>query len=235
MDDVEEFLRRQIGPFPVWQWIVIVIVGILLAWAIRRSFPGDADKSDGAPVDPFNPFAGTQPTGGAIFNPTYAGVGEGSGGGAAEKPEMPESNREWLARASKLLRETGGYGAAAVDQALRLYLQGRPLNAEQFGIVDAAIAAAGPPPEGAPPIKQETPPPSSPGPTRQPTPPAPTVSGDALLEQRIRALFRKHCLTRIADNDETERERLNRLVREVRAGRTLADIDRNLAVFSKCR
>ena len=225
MDDVEQFLRRQIGPFPVWQWIVIVIVGVLLAYAIRRAFPGDDAEGDGTPVDPFNPFAGTQPTGGAIFNPTYAGVNEGAGDAEEDEPEIPESNREWLARASALLKDTGSYSAAAVDQALRMYLQGKELDDRQYGIVDAALGAAGPPPEGAPPIRRARPP-SDPGPTGGSGGggSTPTTSGDDQLRAQIRAIFKKYGYS-------VSTTRLNRLVREVRGGRTLASIDKALAEY----
>jgi len=63
------------------------------------------------------------------------------------------SNAEW-AQAAEATLVGDGYDPATVAAALGAYLLGVPLTADQYAIVQAAIAFEGQPPNGAPPITQ---------------------------------------------------------------------------------
>lgn len=152
-----EWLEREYGGLPVWQWAAILAAGVGLALVLRRSFDGGkGDGPDGFTGDPTQGgFVGLQPTG-----PGYSP--DGSGGIPPSQPEPADddpdpvdalrTNGAWLEQALDAISPP--IRAAIADTALRRYLQGRPLNTEQFNAVDKAIAAVGPPPEGAPAIER---------------------------------------------------------------------------------
>lgn len=157
-----EWLQRELGPFPVWQWLVIVGGGLALAVIVNRVAGPDGGRS-GRPVDPTqNPYAGTQATGGPGV--TYAS-NRSATVELADGQSRPTTNREWVAVASSLVATIGLYQPVEIDTALRRYLQGTELNATQLAIVNDALRMVGPPPEGAPPIIRDQPVPSDPGPT----------------------------------------------------------------------
>ena len=158
------WLENRVGPYAVWQWGLILLAGIALAFAVRRFRPGAGD--DGARAvagDPsqLSPFAGTQATGGPGV--TYAL--DTAAGTTRNGTARPTTNREWLDLASSRVIDQGMHSPAAVDSALRNYLSGRPLDAIAYAIVNDALRAVGPPPEGAPPIERDEPIPRDVGPT----------------------------------------------------------------------
>ena len=67
-----EALQRKIGPFAVWQWAIVAVVGIGLGLLIRRQLQqapqGAANESLAFPVGPADRVAGTQ---GVAVSPTF--------------------------------------------------------------------------------------------------------------------------------------------------------------------
>ena len=180
MDELRETLTRQVGPFQVWQWALIIVGGIIVGRMIARQL-GPSGDAPGEPADPV--------TGQPFLEIPHARVGgpdasaPGSGGAAGDfraDPDAggdlgPTTNMDWLRLASRRLGDQGTYGPAQVDTALRRYLEGQPVTPDQVEIVGAALDAVGPPPEGAPSMLTETPPPSDPPTT---TPPGTGDSND---------------------------------------------------------
>lgn len=135
-------LQRQVGPLPLWAWLLAVGGGVGLAYVGRRSgVLGSSSRSTPAPVvvEPDLPASGRS---GAIVLPGGTLVDDGG-------PATPSTNDEWRAAALRRLTSEG-MGAFAVDQALGRYLQGLPLTAAQRNIVDRSLLVIGPPPDGAP-------------------------------------------------------------------------------------
>src|SRR3546814_4992989 len=64
----------------------------------------------------------------------------------------PTTNDEWNAKAVQALLNIG-YDAIAVQNAIGKFLQRRPLNLVEAQLVEAAVAAAGYPPENPPWVK----------------------------------------------------------------------------------
>lgn len=152
-----DFLYTKLGPYEVWQWLLIVGAGVGLAVVVNRVRGGSNDEGPIVATKlgdlTQNPYAGMMATGGPG---TVYTAPDGSAGLALTAKAKPTTNREWIGAASEALAGLGLYGAAAVDSALRKYLQGNTLDQTDYAIVNAALQAVGPPPEGAPPIKRTT-------------------------------------------------------------------------------
>lgn len=174
-----DFLRREIGPFPVAIWLVIIVVGAGAGIALNRRI-GAVDE---APVvldpdtgrDPFSAGVGAPApyyTGATLLNPAPA-----SDPVAPLLP--PATNDEWLIRAVKSV--TAGDGSplplAALD-ALQLFLDGQPRTPAQDAIVNRALGALGPPPYGAMPSTSPTAPSAPLVKPTVPTAPAPKTYAD---------------------------------------------------------
>ncbi len=145
-----DFFKREVGPFPVGVWLVIIVVGAGAGIVINRSI-GSTDEEEVV----LEPEAGRDPfsAGVGVPRPAYSGATLLSPAPPSTSADTtpPTSNDEWLRRAVKAV--TGGEGAPlplAALTALQGYLDGLPLDADQQAIVNKAIGALGPPPTGAP-------------------------------------------------------------------------------------
>lgn len=72
-----------------------------------------------------------------------------SGNYDSTDPDAIDTNAKWTAKAVEKL-ELWGYPAGTVSAALGKYLSRQPLTEAEIGIVQQALAAAGPPPVGGP-------------------------------------------------------------------------------------
>jgi LysM repeat protein len=67
---MKERLNKQLGPFKLWQWLVIVIVGVGIGLLVRRRFSADTPHAIDDPSGmglPSNPDAGGVGSGGAYY------------------------------------------------------------------------------------------------------------------------------------------------------------------------
>lgn len=177
------FLSRRIGSFTVGVWLLILAGGVAAGLVLRRlgaSF--DAPAGDEmAPAVPDGTAA--IPPGGAIGGGGVVPLPGGTGGTTTPALPATPDNNSWMARANAAL-VARGYDPAAVHNALVKWLGNEGLTPQEKGIITLALSLVGPPPEGAPPIRDvESPttpvpttptPPTPPPPTTQPVQPAPT-------------------------------------------------------------
>jgi len=173
-------LTREIGPLPVWAWLVVIVGGVLLGRMISRRSSGDGDEAEGG--------GGGSPS--RIQLPAgYSGGAVGGGimlpnGAAPEQnrtSETIESNEQWRRQAVAYLVGAGN-PPLGVDRALFAYLNGQELTPEQSDYVSEAITRFGIPPSApaAPTAESAQPPP--PAEITQPTGPSnrgPTVAAPA--------------------------------------------------------
>lgn len=75
--------------------------------------------------------------------------GSGAGGGGGVIGDAIATNAQWFTTAMEAL-EAAGWDAQAAATALGKYLQKAALNPSEVTMVQVALAAAGPPPEGGP-------------------------------------------------------------------------------------
>lgn len=131
-------MGKMIGPLPLGGWLVVVTGGLGIAYYTRHS--GSAAPAAAAPV---------------VNDPTGVGgsgmwsdltVPTTSTGSVAD----PTTNDEWAVKAIKTLIGIG-YPAINVDQAIRRYIAGETLAANEAAMVNAAIALIGPTPQVLPP------------------------------------------------------------------------------------
>lgn len=145
------------GVGPVKKKIVIGVGGAAAAFVLWRywqarqagdgAVPGDSD-GDG--------FAdgGTLPSvSGAVREDNGYGLPDGSGTSSDSYGFSGTTNSQWTQyAATQLSAASDKWSYGDVLEALGQYLNNRPLTSVQQQIVQAAIAAAGPPPEGTHPI-----------------------------------------------------------------------------------
>lgn len=126
---------------------------LYLALAIVAGIAGTAwffYLRSGAPVDttttetPEQDYIPDDVGGGGGY---YYGSGAGGGGGVIG--EAIATNAQWFTVAMEAL-EAAGWDAQAAATALGKYLQKAALNPSEVTMVQVALAAAGPPPEGGP-------------------------------------------------------------------------------------
>lgn len=113
------------------------------------------DPATGLPLDPvtglpYDPSTGLVMTGGGDLGDGYSVPGgSGSSNSGYSGPTIPQNNLQWTQDATTYLHGLG-YEATAVSAALGAYLNRGTLTSSQVTIVQAAIAALGPPPFGGP-------------------------------------------------------------------------------------
>lgn len=156
MEDLQELLERDVAGRPVWQWVVIVVVGVALGIAVQRRLApkGDPAVDPTAAADGRNPITGLtygEHIGGLTLGQDYAAPPAAPAPGpSTETPDR--TNRDWLRDAHDELR--GRWAPSVIDTALLRFMNGQELTEEQVKVVDAALLALGPPPDGNPPIER---------------------------------------------------------------------------------
>lgn len=160
---------KKIGPLPTWSFIVVVVGGLGLSyWLYSRGYGGGSDDSPTIVED-------TSP---------QPGVGQLASGWMYTPPAAPviadtdfDTNQEWARHVIKQMIAQG-YPPSAVDSAVRKYLQGLGLNAQEAELRDIFLAKYGPPPYVSVPAEPDEDTPTDPNTTPTPTPatglPAPT-------------------------------------------------------------
>ena len=113
------------------------------------------DPATGLPLDPvtglpYDPSTGLVMTGGGNLGDDYSVPGgSGSSSVSYSGPVIPQNNLQWTQDAQTYL-VGNGYEQTAVAAALGAYLNRATLTTAQVAIVQAAVAAVGPPPFGGP-------------------------------------------------------------------------------------
>ncbi len=144
LDDARDGLTREVGPLPVWGWLVALVGGVGVGFMITRGLGSGSGSGGRTPAN--------SETGGSLVP-----GGSGAVGGAVGLPFAPaiagdavddgfQDNTEWRAAALAALQATGQFGALETDRALGLYLEGRQLDTGQAEIIERALDAVGMPP-----------------------------------------------------------------------------------------
>ena len=190
LDSTREALTREVGPLPVWGWVVAGVGGAGLGLLITRSFgsssgPGGPAPSGGSAVG----GSGSAPMFGAGSGYVGGSVGLPSAAGYATDPAADGygSNNEWRAAALDRLVASGNYAAYEVNEALGRFLGSRQLTPDQQAIIEEALQTIGGPPvppmlapdEIPAPTYAPSESPSQPAPTPAPAPAAPAPSPSA--------------------------------------------------------
>lgn len=154
-----------------WQWAAIIVGGLALAYIIRN-------RAGGTPAGVADPGGELVPVELPDGTAGYMSNIDGAARAPSPDDDAPTTNQEWLREASRRLIQNGSHAATVIDTALRLYLQGDPLDAEQVAVIELALTMIGPPPEGAFPIIREAPEtdhePVQPEPAPRPRTPSPS-------------------------------------------------------------
>lgn len=153
-------LGKQYGPLPLGAWIAVVGIGAGIAWYARNQGddPTVVEDVSGVP-----------------------GVGQGGSGGwvdmtppGSTTPAGPTTNEAWAIAMTKWLIAMG-YEPVKSETAVRKYLNGAKLSAQEFTLVSLAMAVIGPPPQALGVI------PDDPDEPDTPTPPTPTPTKPELF------------------------------------------------------
>lgn len=153
-------LGKQVGPLPAWAWAAAVAGGIGVFMFQRRN---------AGPETAIESTTGDQ-----------AEVGSGPGGwyyqpalpvASAGPPSNIETNEQWAVEAAKYLMNVKNYDPGLVDAAIRRYISGESLSAQQWSIINDALRYLGPLPNPLPPLENN--PPSQAPPPVKTKPPAP--------------------------------------------------------------
>jgi hypothetical protein len=118
------------------------------------------DPSTGIPYSQesgYSPVSGTSPSLYSYYDPATGALINAGIGSQATGPTTPGTALAWVQQATAYL-VAQGWDALLVSTALGKYIAGRPLTPQEQDVVDAARAAEGQVPGGAPPV-QQTPPP----------------------------------------------------------------------------
>lgn len=166
-DGIPAEFAHKIGPLPAWGWAAAAVGGYLI---FKRSQGSTAGQTASAVPTPSAADA-------ALANslvPDTSGGNASTQATAQPTPSTPTTNTAWLNAAVNALIAQH-LDPVTAENALNKYLAGQPLTATEHTMVSTAIAAIGPPPEGAPvsgtvPTATTTPPPSTPPPSGTLTP-----------------------------------------------------------------
>lgn len=157
-DQIRAALTRKVGPLPVGAWLAVVALGVGVTAAIirrRRAAAGldpEPQKADAPTTDEGNPF-----TPGGF---TVGGLNPGTGSGIpssslpSSTPEV-RTNSDWETGAIRWAIAKG-FTPTMASGAIAKFIGGQSLTAQEGALVDAALAANGPPPENVPPPNVET-------------------------------------------------------------------------------
>lgn len=212
--NVGEALTTKIGPLPAWVYGLALGLGINgVRWYKNQQAQQAASAADevsdgtasaagahtGKPApggsgyhtgDPLGSISVGGSVGGYPIPTGYqmnpGGVITPSGGTSSGSTTAPVTNTDWSRRGFDLLVGGGMYQPVAVQEALRAFLAGDPVTAQQEAIVSEVLRRVGSPPEGAPALSragassggQTSQPPAAPsGPPAAPAP-TPTIHVD---------------------------------------------------------
>lgn len=161
-----EGLNAKFGSFPLYVWGLILGGGIGAGILIRKALNGR--QADGAAIEDgttTEPLFSTQ--GAQYVTPLNGGAGQA-------QPASEDTNNEWVKRGVSALVALG-HPASKVDAALRRYVNGEEMTAEDAAVVNLVISLQGPPPQEVPSIVIKAPDPSPlpDVPAYAPTTPAP--------------------------------------------------------------
>jgi len=162
LTEVKATLKKEVGPFSIGVWLLIIGGGLALGLVASRAFPGgpnELEQLDG-------------PLGAGSTSGRLSGGGGGPSGvllpdGSARNPEQtaPTSNAEWSQRAIAYLIGQGESGSTSTE-VITAWLYGlRTLTDAEKRLVDDATRGVGVPPETvSPPPAGEPADPSEPDP-----------------------------------------------------------------------
>lgn len=168
-------LGKMYGPLPLGAWIAVVFGGLAIMFYTRSQSGGEVEYGDEyVPVDTSpTPGVGTGPGWVAVPPPDYAPE-EGE-----PESRVPTTNEEW-GRAAVNWLIAQGYDPAMADSAVRKYLAGESLGAQEYSLISIVLGVIGstpvtmpPPMFGPPTIKPPTvgaPSPVAPKPGPKPKP-----------------------------------------------------------------
>lgn len=183
---------ERLGPLPVWVWGAAAGGGILAFQWFRQRGTGATTSAPSAALSTAAPAASPSvpaqsSADGSFFAAGTYTPGSGSGGygvpeTATAGPAAITDNDEWIRAATTLVAASNsGLGIIQIGEALKAYIDGRPVSEQQAAIIELALrTSAGQPPYAAPPIQIQatintptpvlTPPPAAPAPPPPPTP-----------------------------------------------------------------
>lgn len=141
--DVKQLLTKEIAGIPVAAWLAVVAGALVVGYFVNQRRQSSVDVSDDV--------TGPRPGAGA---PSGGSSDPGTPGGTS-------TNDQWRRQAHQNL-VARGLDAGDVDRALRRYLAGDTLTAQESAIVSQALTLTGPPPENVP-LPSEPTPPEPPG------------------------------------------------------------------------
>jgi hypothetical protein len=191
MDLAPATLTERLGPLPVWVWGAAAGGGILAYQYVRQRRAGPATAPSAAlttaapaasPSVPATSSADGSFFAGGTYTPGSGGNGAyGSPVTATAGPAAITDNDEWIRAATTLVAASNsGLGIIQIGEALKAYIDGRPVTEQQAAIIELALrTSAGQPPYAAPPIQiiatinTPTPVLNPPPPTPAPAPPTP--------------------------------------------------------------
>lgn len=148
------FLTHQVGPLPVWGWLVAAVGTIILYKIIKGRSSSASGTGTVAGQNNANSLFGTEgfstnSAGQVVDNATGDILGAGPSGtnSTGNSGTGTTSAAQWFANAQQTLFGLG-YDSSAVDQALQDYAAGNQLPQNEYGIIEAAIRLTGNPPSG---------------------------------------------------------------------------------------
>ncbi len=140
--DLPAPLTRDVGPLPVWAWLVAGALGIGAGIMLRRRTGTNSAGGSGAVGVDGGVAYPVGSVGGAVTLPNYA---TSSDTATSTTDDGFQSNHEWRAAALRILIARG-FDPYTADQALAGYLDGRAPTADTAEAIDIALSEVGLPP-----------------------------------------------------------------------------------------
>jgi hypothetical protein len=138
-------LKQMVGPLPLGGWLGVGAVSIgTLYWRKNHS----VKTTTNTPTTQLTPM--TDATVGNIGGLKSLMDLVGAQGGSGHNLQPIQDNTDWYRQAMAALIGKG-WSATLADSALRKYMQGMTLTAEESAMVDSALQLVGPMPSPAPP------------------------------------------------------------------------------------
>lgn len=149
-------LSRRFGPLPLWAWVGVVVVGVIV-WKIVRdrqaasasttTASGTVGAADNASSLFGSEGFSTNSAGEVIDNATGDILGTFGGTTSGTGSSGGSTFATWASNAQQALFNLG-FNNASVDQALQDYSSGQPLPQSEYNIIESAIKLVGNPPSG---------------------------------------------------------------------------------------